>query len=75
MPDDLERILSVDEECRSRVAFAQTEMDRATEDAARERVRSGLLSRDDIGALRCANDPQTEEERDEAVRRKVRLVS
>lgn len=40
MADELERILSVDEECRSRVAFAQKQIDRAIEDARRERARA-----------------------------------
>lgn len=40
MADELERILSVDEECRSRVAFAQKQIDRAIEEARRERARA-----------------------------------
>jgi len=40
MTAELEQILSIDEECRSRVAFAQKQIERAIEEARAARVRA-----------------------------------
>ncbi|HEX9163255.1 MAG TPA: hypothetical protein VF980_16230 [Thermoanaerobaculia bacterium] len=40
MADELDRIFAADEECRSRLAFAQNQIERQLEEAARERERA-----------------------------------